>query len=73
MECKAILIKTVTKLQEKSPLKYSMVRNLNCLDPGVMVSKPVVAKSNFSKAYWLLVKTGKAKESNDDAVVKENI
>ncbi|GBM06134.1 hypothetical protein AVEN_265191-1 [Araneus ventricosus] len=39
MDCKKFLIKLTMKLLEKSPLRYSIVRNLSCLDPRNMTDK----------------------------------
>ncbi|GBM17607.1 hypothetical protein AVEN_80900-1 [Araneus ventricosus] len=39
MDCKKFLIKVTIKLLEKSPLWYSIVRNLYCLDPRNMTDK----------------------------------
>ena len=36
MEWKEFMIKLVTKIFEKSPLKYSLARNLTFLDPRQM-------------------------------------
>ena len=37
MQC---LIRIVKKLQEKSPLKFPIVRQISCLDPTKMVKDP---------------------------------
>ncbi|GBL82302.1 hypothetical protein AVEN_252469-1 [Araneus ventricosus] len=39
MDCKKFLINLTMKLLEKSPLRYSIVRNLSCLDPSNMTDK----------------------------------
>ena len=39
MGCKKFLIKVTMKLLEKSPVRYSIVRNLSCLDPRNMSDK----------------------------------
>ena len=39
-ECESMLVTTVTKVQERSPLKYNLARKLSSLDPRVMVSNP---------------------------------
>ena len=36
-ECSAILATIVTKIQEKSPLKYNFARKLTSLDPRLIV------------------------------------
>jgi len=37
-ECKEVMIVLVSKLTEKSPLKYNLVRHASCLDPRKIVS-----------------------------------
>lgn len=55
MECSAILQAVVKKMQTKSPLKYSMVQNLTCLDPKQMVENPTSCKDKFKKILKLLL------------------
>ncbi|GBO13657.1 Signal transducer and activator of transcription 5B, partial [Araneus ventricosus] len=50
MDCKKFLIKLTMKLFEKSPLRYSIVRNLSCLDPRNMTDK----KKCFNKMNHIL-------------------
>ena len=47
MECKKFLVKLCEKLFEKSPLCYSLVRNLKCLDPERIVQYPADCVSMF--------------------------
>ena len=47
MECKEVLIKATTLLLEKCPLKYSLVRNLACLDPREIAKNPEDSKAKF--------------------------
>ena len=37
-ECEAMLAATVSKIQDKSPLKYSLARNISYLDRRCIVS-----------------------------------
>ena len=37
-ECRQFVVKCVNKIFERSPLKYSLARNMACLDPRLMVS-----------------------------------
>ena len=48
-ECTTMLVSLVMKIQEKSPLKYSFVRNLVCLDPRLMISSPENATRMFQQ------------------------
>ena len=41
MECRETYIKVVSKLKDKSPITYSLVRNLKCLDPQSIVQKVI--------------------------------
>lgn len=36
LQCQSFLIKLVTKLLQKAPLKYPLVRHMGCLDPRQM-------------------------------------
>ena len=49
MECKEVLIKATTLLLEKCPLKYSLVRNLACLDPREIAKNPEDSKAKFRR------------------------
>lgn len=46
--CLSMLKAIVEKLQERCPLKYSVVRCASCLDPTSMVSVPEVSKLQFN-------------------------
>jgi len=48
-ECVLFLQKVASKLIERSPLKYPIVRYLKSLKPTHMAMKPEEAKDNFSK------------------------
>jgi len=47
--CVLFLQKVASKLIERSPLKYPIVRYLKSLKPTHMAMKPEEAKDNFSK------------------------
>lgn len=49
LEVKDFLVAVVSKILEKSPVKYSIVRNLRCLKPSVMAEKPDEAKKMFRR------------------------
>ena len=40
MQCNYFILTLITKIKAKSPLNYSLVRNLQCLDPKVIAMKP---------------------------------
>ena len=48
-ECKTFLQGITEKLIERSPLKYSLVRNLSCLSPKLIAEDPEKAKTRFEK------------------------
>ena len=47
-ECEFMLQTTVSKVQERSPLKYNLARKLVSMDPRLMVSNPDNATKNVS-------------------------
>ena len=55
MECKEFLVKVVCKLIAKAAIQYSLVRNINCLDPRNMMSDPMFPSQN-SREFWLPLK-----------------
>lgn len=46
-DCMQGLSRIVKKIQEKSPLKYSTVREMDCLDPTVMSRDPDGCKAKM--------------------------
>ena len=56
-ECESILVTTVTKIQERRPLKYNLARKLSSLDPRVMVSNPEKAAKMFQQVLQRLIET----------------
>lgn len=71
MECRAIIVKIVAKLQDKSPLKYALVRNLSCLDPKRMVLDRDGCVSSMRKVLGCLVKENQMKEGKCDEVLQQ--
>ena len=47
-ECEVMLQTTVSKMQERSPLKYNLARKLVSMDPRLMVSNPDNATKMFA-------------------------
>lgn len=47
-DCMSVLQRMCKKISERCPLKYSLVRNLNCLDPRFLVSHEQQAVNKFS-------------------------
>ena len=56
-KCESMLATTVSKIQERSPLKYNFARKLASLDPRVMVSNPDQAIRMFQEVLQRLIET----------------
>ena len=54
-ECEVMLQTTVSKMQEKSPLKYNLARKLVSMDPRLMVSNPDNATKMFLQVLQILI------------------
>ena len=54
-ECEAMLQTTVSKIQERSPLKYNLARKLVSMDPRLMVSNPDNATKMFQQVLQILI------------------
>ena len=71
MECKACLIDILTKLQEKCPASYSLVRHLSCLNPINMAKAKEACLLKFKKVITLLVNLERIAEKDVDNVLQE--
>ena len=54
-DCEAMLVGTVSKIQEQSPLKFSLVRKLVSIDPRMIVSSPETATKMFQQVLQHLI------------------
>ena len=54
-ECQAMLVGTVTKIQERSPLKILLARKLISVDPRLIASNPESAIKMFQQALQQLI------------------
>ena len=54
-ECEVMLQTTVSKMQEKSPLKYNLARKLVSMDPRLMVSNPDNATKMFQQVLQIFI------------------
>ena len=78
-ECKQIIIALLQKLQERCPLKYSIVRNASSLSPNEMVQNKEISTLKFkalaerlSKLKWLSTdEADDAKQQYDEFVGSE--
>lgn len=73
METRAFLQAIVTQLLVKSPLKYSLTKNMSALDPRLMgdAAKRETNKANFRGLVEKLVETGRFIEADADKAVYE--
>ena len=53
--CRRFILTIIDKLKKKSPLNYSLVRNLSCLDPMEITNKTDLCESKFRKVLQLMV------------------
>ena len=56
-ECASMLAATVTKIKERSPVKYHFARRLVSLDPRKMIAKPEDAAKMFKLVLAKVVDT----------------
>ena len=70
-ECESMLVTTVAKIQERSPLKYNFARKLASLDPRVMVSNPDQAVKMFQEVLQRLIETRWKTSEEADTVLAE--
>lgn len=70
-DCRTILVTGIEKVVEKSPVKYSLVRNVSCLVPERMASKPDCCRSCFSRTLSTLVKCKRIPEDLCDILIKQ--
>ena len=70
-DCITMLASTVAKIQERSPLKYSLARKLVCLDAQKMVSTPEEAVKMFQAVLQKLIHSGWKTSSQDDSILSQ--
>ncbi|KAK5876302.1 hypothetical protein CesoFtcFv8_025669 [Champsocephalus esox] len=61
----------VSKLFEKAPLKYPLVRNLSVLDPRVLPKSKEVSTRKLTTVLRLLVETGRIEDKCCDEIIRE--
>ena len=71
VEVKDFLVAVVSKILEKSPAKYSIVRNLRCLKPSVMADKPDEAKKMFRRILSSLNHVNQVTDQKCDAIANQ--
>ena len=70
-DCIAMLASAVSKIQERSPLKYSLARNMVCIDPRTMVSAPKEAAKMFQAVLQKLIDSGWKTSSQGDLILSQ--
>ncbi|XP_074643983.1 uncharacterized protein LOC141900835 [Tubulanus polymorphus] len=49
MRVRSFLVAVVVKIKAKSPVRYTVVQNMKCLDPVYLASHPDICKSKFKR------------------------
>ena len=65
------IVAFITKLNAKSPLKYSIVRNMSCLAPENIVQDRVSQINKFQKVLRAMVEARRLKSSECDSIMLE--
>ena len=71
IDCRTMVISAMKKIVEKSPLKIAVVRNVVCIPPPLMASKPEDCQSWFSHLLSSLVKCKRLQESTCYRPIKQ--
>ena len=71
MKSKQCLATSVAKIQEKCPLKYSMTRNLSCLDPVCLAKDRKDCATRFKRILNKLVDLNQIRENQCDRIKRE--
>ena len=69
MECKDFLAKTSSKLHDKTPINYQLVRNTSCLDPRLMASEREGCVNKMKRVLEILVEAHRLKADECGEVV----
>ena len=70
-ECCAVVTPNVTKIQERSPLKYNFARKLASLDPSLIVGEPDTTVKMFKQVLTKLVDTKWRKPEHADGLLTQ--
>ena len=68
-DCRQFVVKCVGKIFERSRLKYSLARNMACLDPRLMVSDQERSKTKFKRLLENLVTLNRVDGNDVDMLV----
>ena len=70
-EGKSFLKVLVQRLMKKSPLQYTLTRNMNCLDPRKMAKGKEACIPNLKRCLQILVEAKRISEDECDVVVRQ--
>ncbi|KAL1277330.1 hypothetical protein QQF64_024003 [Cirrhinus molitorella] len=70
-ETKDFLVTAVTKLLEKCPLKYTLVRNLAWLDPQKIKEKPDLCEKQLRLCLQIISSAGQIRENKCDMILSQ--
>lgn len=70
-ETKEFLVTALTKLLEKCPLKYTLVRNLAWLDPQKIKEKPSLCEKQLRLCLQIISSAGKVRENKCDTILNQ--
>ena len=70
-QCMEFVVVVVNRLKEKSPLNYSLVRNLSCLAPEELVQNNELSIRKFRKVLQLLVQAKRLTMNQCDGIFAE--
>ena len=71
MECKAFLVGALTGILKKSPITYSLVRNMACLDPRLMATDKQKCHNMFKRLMKLLIAANRVNGSYADQLIEQ--
>ena len=71
MQCKDFILALITQIIAKSPLNYSLVRDLQCLDPKAIATKTEDAIANLRRVLQSLVQSKKLKICKCDDILNQ--
>jgi hypothetical protein len=70
-EAKAVIVRMIEKVIDKSPLKYSLTRSLKCFDPRRLVDSPDDCRSRFKRVLSTAVNCNRLEARSGDLLIKE--
>ena len=59
------------RIKQKAPSKYSILRNMSCIDPLIIAMNQDSCVSKLKKVQWILVSNGKVKSNKSDSILQQ--